>query len=337
MAPGTRDAVVDWVRYWSRRTEVASRQLLTWLGIPSSKYYDWRRRYGQPNGHNATLSRATWLQDWEREAILAYHQDHPDEGYRRLTYMMLDVYVVAASASSVYRVLKAAGRLPRAWGSPSRKGTGFVQATQPHEHWHIDVSYLNICGTFYYLCSILDGYSRSIVHWEIRESMTEAEIETILQRGREACPGTRPRLISDNGPQFVAKDFKAFIRLSGMTHVRTSPYYPQSNGKIESWHKTIKRECIRPQTPLCLADARRIVARYVIEYNTVRLHSGLGYITPRDRLLGRGPAIQAERQRKLEQARLARQAKQFGSKQLPISPESFEPEPAAMLAAAVVS
>jgi len=125
-----------------------------------------------------------------------------------------------------------------------------VQATQPHEHWHIDVSYLNICGTFYYLCSILDGYSRSIMHWEIRESMTEAEIETSLQRGREACPGTRPRIISDNGPQFVAKDFKAFIRLSGMTHVRTSPYYPQSNGKIESWHKTVKRECIRRRHPV---------------------------------------------------------------------------------------
>ena len=74
----------------------------------------------------------------------------------------------------------------------------------------------------------------------------------------------------------MAKDFKAFIRLSGMTHVRTSPYYPQSNGKIESWHKTIKRECIRPETPLCLGDARRIAARYVTEYNTVRLHSGIG-------------------------------------------------------------
>ena len=106
-----------------------------------------------------------------------------------------------------------------------------------------------------------------------------------------------------------------------MTHVRTSPYYPQSNGKIESWHKTIKRECIRPQTPLCLADARRIVARYVIEYNTVRLHSGIGYITPRDRLLGRGPAIQADRQRKLAQARLARQAAHHHSEQPPTSPD----------------
>ena len=135
----------------------------------------------------------------------------------------------------------------------------------------------------------------------------------------------------------MAKDFKAFIRLSGMTHVRTSPYYPQSNGQIESWPKTVKRECIRPETPLCLADARRIVARYVTEYNTVRLHSGIGYITPQDRLLGRGPTIQAERQRKLAQACLARQAAHHSSEQRPISPELSASESAAMMAAPALS
>ncbi len=334
--PDTRDAVVDCVRYWSERAGFGRGQLLTWLGIPTSTYYDWRHRYGQPNEHNATLPRWTWLQDWEKQAILAYRQGHRDEGYRRLAFMMLDADVVAVSPSSVYRVLKSADQLGRP-GAPSGKGTGFVQATQPHEHWHIDVSYINICGTFYYLCSILDGYSRYIVHWEIRESMTEAEIETILQRGRETCPGVTPRIISDNGPQFVARDFKAFIRLSGMTHVRTSPYYPQSNGKIESWHKTVKRECIRPEAPLCLADARRIVARYVTEYNTVRLHSGIGYITPQDRLLGQGPAIQAERQRKLAQARLARQAAHHYTEQQLISRKLLQPVPAATMTAPLLS
>lgn len=296
----------SYVRYWSVRAKLPLKRLLTWLDIPSSTYYDWRGRDGQPNQHNAHLPRATWLRDWERQAIVDYQLEHPREGYRRLTYMMLDADVVAASPSSVYRVLKAAGQLGCRSGPASSKGKGFVQATRPHEHWHMDVSYLNICGTFYYLCSILDGYSRYIVHWEIREQMTETDIETILQRGREAVPEARPRIISDNGPQFVAKDFKAFVRLCGMTHVRTSPYYPQSNGKIESWHKTVKRECIRPQTPLCIEDARRIVATFVGEYNTVRLHSGIGYITPRDRLEGREQLIHAERQRKLATGRLAR-------------------------------
>ena len=135
------------------------------------------------------------------------------------------------SPSSVYRVLKAAGKLAPRWGKPSKKGTEFEQRIQPHEHWHIDVSHINICGTFYFLCSILDGYSRFVIHWEIRETMKEVEVETIVQRAREQFPGVRPRIISDNGPQFVSKDFKEFIRICGMTHVRTSPFYPQSNGK----------------------------------------------------------------------------------------------------------
>src|ERR1039457_7273764 len=77
-------------------------------------------------------------------------------------------------------------------------------ALQPHQHWHIDVSYINVSGTFYYLCSILDGYSRAIVHWDLRESMTEAGIEVILQRAREKYPEAKPRIISENGPQFIA-------------------------------------------------------------------------------------------------------------------------------------
>src|SRR3989449_6859091 len=115
--------------------------------------------------------------------------------------MMLDADVVAVSPASVWRVLQQAGLLWRWKGKPSGKGTGFEQPPQPHQHWHIDVSYINVSGTFYYLCSILDGYSRSIVHWDLRESMTEAEIEVILQRAREKYPEAKPRIISDNGPQ----------------------------------------------------------------------------------------------------------------------------------------
>ncbi len=89
--------------------------------------------------------------------------------------------------------------------------------------------------------------------------MTEREVENIVQRAREPHPDARPRIISDNGPQFLAQDFKAFIRIAGFEHVRTSPYYPQSNGKIERWHQSLKEHCIRTQTPLSLRDARRVV------------------------------------------------------------------------------
>jgi len=223
--------------------------------------------------------------------------------------MMLDRDIVAVSPASVWRVLSGAGLLDRWNKKPSKKGTGFVQPLMPHEHWHVDISYISICGTFFYLCSLLEGCSRFIVHWEIREQMTERDVEIIIQRAKEKFPEARPRIISDNGPQFIARDFKEFIRISGMTHVRTSPYYPQSNGKLERFHKTIKGECIRVKTPLSLEDARRLVAEYIEYYNTKRLHSAIGYIAPEDKLNGREKEIFEERDRKLEAARQQRRIK----------------------------
>ena len=173
----------------------------------------------------------------------------------------------------------------------------------PSAPWHVDVSYINISGTFYYLTSVLDGMSRFIVHWEIRESMTERDVETIVQRALEQHAGQKPRIISDNGPQFIARDFKEFIRVAGITHVRTSPYYPQSNGKLERWHGSLKRECVRPAAPDSLEDAQRRISAYVDHYNTTRLHSALGYVTPADKLAGLDEEIFAERDRKLEEAR----------------------------------
>ena len=303
-----RQEVVDFVRHWAEQTPFTREQILVRLGIPPSKYHDWVRRYAEENRHNGQIPKKIWLQKDEKEAILDYHQKHPNEGYRRLSDMMLDKNVAAASPSSVYRVLKSAGKLQKWAKKPSKKGTGFKQPSKAHGHWHIDITYINISGTFYYLCSILDGYSRYIIHWEIREQMTETDVEVILLRAKERFPEARPRIISDNGPQFVARDFKEFIRISGMTHVRTSPYYPQSNGKKERWYGTLKQECIRPKTPLDLADARLVVGAYVTHYNQHRLHSAIGYITPQDKLEGREQRIFAERKEKLQEARKRRLA-----------------------------
>jgi transposase InsO family protein len=137
--------------------------------------------------------------------------------------------------------------------------------------------------------------------------MREADIEVILERAKEKCPEAKPCIISDNGPQFIARDFKEFIRISGMTHVRTSPYYPQSNGKIERWHQSLKSECIRPGTPLSLTDAQRLVRGYVEHYNHIRLNAAVGYVTPKDMLAGRQQEIHAERDRKLAATRQQRQ------------------------------
>jgi len=281
---------------------------MPWIGIGRSKYQDWVTRFGKVNEHNAWVPRDHWLTEDEIARICNFARSHHDDGYRRMTFMMLDADVVACSPASVYRVLKKFGLLTGQTPNVTKKGTGFVQPLKPHQEWHVDISYLNIAGTFYFLCAVLDGYSRSIVHWEIRDNMAEGAVETILLRAKELFPNEHPRLISDNGPQFIAKDFKEFIRIMGMTHVRTSPYYPQSNGKIERFHKTIKGECIRVKVPLSLDDARRLATDYITHYNEARLHSAIGYVTPKDKLLGNDAAIFAARDRKLAEARERRQA-----------------------------
>lgn len=316
---------MDFVNRWSKKAEIAVVCFLLWLGLATSKWHSWKNRYGKVNEHNAWIPRDHWLEDWEKQAIVQFYDAHPLEGYRRLTFMMLDADVVAVSPSSVYRVLHDAGLLDKHNGKPSKKGTGFVQPLKPHEHWHVDVAYLNISGTFYFMCSVLDGYSRAVVHWEIRPTMLESEVETILERAREKYPGEKPRIISDNGPQFLAKDFKEYIRICGMTHVKTSPYYPQSNGKIERYHRTIKGDCIRTETPLSLEDAQRIVGKYVENYNEVRLHSAIGYITPKDKMAGREKEIFADRDKKLEEARQKRKTKRQAARPMPLETGSEEP------------
>ena len=297
--------MVDFVHHWHERG-FKKGILLRGLELGASKYHSWQDRYGKDNDHNGKIPRDFWVQDWEKRKILEFYNEHRTDGYRRVTYMMLDRDLVAVSPATTYRILSNSGLLKRWNEKTSAKGKGFVQPLKPHEHWHIDVSYLNICGTFYYFIGILDGCSRYIVHWEIRESMTEDDIAIVIEGAKEKFPSARPRIISDNGPQFIAKDFKEYIRLSGMTHVRTSPYYPQSNGKLERFHGTLKAECIRPNTPVSLDDAKQAVKKFVKYYNEERLHSSIGFVTPLDKLQGKEQEIFNARDKKLQAARALR-------------------------------
>ena len=201
----TRDQIVDFVRRWSEKTDIGIGRFIEWLEINASKFYDWRERCGKVNEHNSWVPRDFWLEEWEMQAIIGFHLKNPLEGYRRLTFMMLDADIVAVSPSSVWRVLSQAGLLSKWKGKPSKKGTGFAQPLVAHEHWHIDVSYLNIGGTFYYLCSILDGFSRYIVNWDIRESMTEADIEIIVKGRRRSTrrrgPGSSRTMGRSSSPR----------------------------------------------------------------------------------------------------------------------------------------
>jgi putative transposase len=289
------------------KTNTSVGSMLKLIGISSSKYYSWIGRKDQVNNHNGIIPKKHWILDWEREAIINYAKEHIGEGYRRLTYMMIDDNIAAVSPSTTYRVLKSAGLLNR-WNKikKSSKGNGFIQPTEPHQHWHNDIKYVNFHGTFLFLISVIDGYSRYIVHHELRMSMQEFDVEITVQRALEKYPGVKPRLITDNGPQYISKDFAEYLKFVGLQHIRTSIAYPQSNGKIERYHRTIHEECIASKSMINLEDARQQVAKFIDHYNNKRLHSALFYLTPDDFLNNRITEKLEQRNTKLLLAKKAR-------------------------------
>jgi transposase InsO family protein len=289
------------------KTDIEINKILGMISIQPSKFYSWAGRLGKPNFHNSRVPKGHWLLDEEKYAVLSYANNHKGEGYRRLSYMMLDDDIAAVSPSTTYRLLKGYGMLDE-WNNVKNgtKGTGFQQPERPHEHWHTDIKYVNFHGTFLFLISVIDGYSRFIVHHELRMNMKEIDIEITIQKALEKFPGQTTRIISDNGSQFISRDFAEFLKVSGLEHIRTSVNYPQSNGKIERYHRTISEECLARQSMINLDDAARQIAQYVDFYNNKRLHSSLYYLTPADFLYGRVDEKLRVREEKLRRAKLTR-------------------------------
>lgn len=305
--PDIRDNVVEFVNLIAPKAEIPLNRMISLLGINSSKYYSWIQRKGISNNHNGKTPRGHWCLNWEKEAVIAYAKAHPGEGYRRLTYMMIDDNIVAVSPATTYRVLKAAGLLSR-WNRIKRsiKGQGFDQPTVPHQHWHTDIKFVNYHGTFLFLISVIDGYCRFIVHHELRQSMQTFDVQITLQSALEKYPGYKPRIISDNGPQFISKDFAEYLKQVGLQHIRTSVAYPQSNGKIERYHRTIHQDCLMKSSLINLDDARKQIADYINYYNNKRLHSSLFYLTPDDFLFNRVDEKLEIREKKLNEAKQSR-------------------------------
>jgi putative transposase len=132
--------------------------------------------------------------------------------------------------------------------------------------------------------------------------MTQHDVQITVQRAKEKFPDQRPRIISDNGGQFISKDFQQFIKFLELTHIKTSVAYPQSNGKLERFHRSIGIECLRTNSFITIDDTRKIIARYIDHYNCKRLHSALCYLTPEDFMLGREKEKISLREDKLNKA-----------------------------------
>lgn len=297
-----RREIVELIEHWRAKTEISAKQLAQWCSLPYKKFLCWRRRMQQPEKPAAkTVPKSHWLLPEEVRAIVDYCQEHPGHGYRRLTWMLTDDNVAYASPSTVYRILKSHELLLLQESKSSRKGKGFKQPTKPHQHWHIDFSYFKIGSVFYYFIAVLDGYSRAILAWDLRAKMEERDAELVVQKAKEKHPEARPRIISDQGSQFRSGDFKRFVNEIEATHVMTSPYYPQSNGKLERFHLTLKQNAYK-KLPLDWADGRRIIEEMIEYYNNERLHSAIGYVSPSQCLAGQRESILKQRKVKHREA-----------------------------------
>jgi len=280
--------------------------LLGLIGLSRRKFYDWKTAYGREWKAGFNLPKGHWVQEWEKQAVIEFYTKHEQDGYRRCAYMMMDEGIVYIAPSTVYYILKSHGVMRSRTVSKSRKGTGFEQPLHAHEHWHSDITNVTVGDTVYFLISIIDGYSRTVIEWDLRESMKAQDVGIVFQRAKERYPDVAPRCISDNGKQYKCKEFKAFVTNSGYSHVTTSPYYPQSNGKQERFHGTLKSECVRVKCPLTKDDADKVIGEYIDYYNNERLHSSIGYVTPHDKLNGREKLVWAHRDNKLKERRLER-------------------------------
>jgi transposase InsO family protein len=310
-----RDEVVGCAERWAGWTGKPCQEIVQMIGISKSKFYQWRGRQGVANSHNGHVCRDHWLLPEEKQAIISYARSHPVDGYRRLTYMMMDEDVVAASPATVYRIMKDEGLLGRWAPKNGLRGRGFTQPERPHQHWHTDITHVRTGDIHCYLCSVIDGYSRAVIAWNLSPSMKQHDVQIVIQRAHERHPDEKPRVISDNGSQFVSREFKQLLGVWGMQHVRTSTYYPQSNGKIERWHGSLKSESLRRYIPMSLEDGQRIIGNYVTHYNTRRLHSATGYITPQDMLKGRQHQIHSLRDTRLKAAREHRLSRHLTARQ----------------------
>jgi putative transposase len=306
-----RDKVIETILYYKKRTGKPLKELISYAGISRGKFYEWKERYRIPNNHNGNIPRLYWLMREEKDAIIEYARKNEDkEGYRRLCYKMIDEDVAYASPSTVYRILKEEdllnGYITR---KESKKGDGYKQPERPHEEWHTDITYVNVLGSFMFLVVVIDGYSRFVVKHELRKGMKDKDVCYVLQKAHERFPKEKPRIISDRGGQFISRELKNYLRYVGLKQTYISTGYPQSNGKIERFFKTAKEECIRRNSFLSIDDARKVIDRYIEQYNYNRLHSAIDYVTPYDMLTGRKERILEGRKRKLKNARRIRKEK----------------------------
>lgn len=300
--------LIEDIRKQQVRTDLSLKAILGLYGLKKSTYHSWFDKSGQLQAPKDRPLKNTCILPDEEQAVLEYREKHPDVGYRKLAWMMVDANVAFLTESATYKVLSKNNKL---WGwkkdpnSPADK----EYKNKPkyvHHHWHMDIAYIKIGNNFYFLVMMLDGYSRFLLDWDLMPDMLGSSVESFVQRVKDKYPESKPMLITDNGSQFISVDFKRLVSNLQITHVRSRRNHPETNGKIERLNGTVKSEAIRTIYPQSFQEAFEVLNDYSYFYNYQRLHAGINYLRPADMFFGRGGKILNERRQKIILARQTR-------------------------------
>lgn len=307
------------------RRLVPTRAALKHMGIPSSTYYRWRKAYRRDGveglDDRSSEPHRVWNQvtDNERDTVIEQALRHPDEPSRQVAFRVTDECGFSVSESTVYRILKTKGLIPDREVKGFPAGDEYVdKPTCVNEQWQTDATYLKVVGWgWYFLISILDDVSRRILAWRLQSKMDGAAFSEVVQDALEATglahapPLRKPRLLSDNGPGLVGKAFQGYVEGAGIIHILASPYHPQTNGKIERYHRSLKERVllVAHTTPWDLSED---IAAFIAYYNAERYHEALGNVTPDDVYFGRRGEILKKREQLKAETMARRRAINLG-------------------------
>jgi putative transposase len=289
-------------------SDLSVRRTLRELGLNRSTFYTWYRRYTQRGQAGLTPMPGAARRHWNRipprvrQQVVDAALADPARSPRELAWHLTDRAGHFLSESSVYRILKAADLITSPAYVVLSAATTFAHPThRPNELWQTDFTYLHVVGWgWYYLSTVLDDYSRTILAWTLGTSMQASDVTATLDLAR-AKTGVdrvrvvqRPRLLSDNGPCYVSQELADYLATHGLTHTRGAPYHPMTQGKIERYHRSMKN-VVKLEHYRSPWELERAVARFVADYNHRRYHESLDNVTPADVYHGRRPAILTRR------------------------------------------
>lgn len=278
------------------------------LDIPKSSYYRWRKKYLRLGMKGLEDQRPVPKRQWnaltpiEENVILDVANNNPEMSAREISFYITDNDNFSVSESSVYRILKRKGliRETQVRSFPAAKEY-HSKPMRVNEQWQTDATYLHVEGWgWFYLISVLDDYSRKIIAWKLQSSMMGRDFTEVLELACNKIKVSKsdmPNLVSDRGPALISDELRDYLKDKGIYHILASPYHPQTNGKIERYHKSLKSE-VKLQVYSCPNSLKEEIGRFINKYNQKRYHESLGNVTPDDVFYGRREKIVKERRQK---------------------------------------